>query len=157
MSDRLKKRDTKINRKEKQQYKTFIGSRAEGQGFADRRKKKIQYEYLKLKKKENKAVYDGRPIKDRHGMHPEGRPSFKGQHAFTKTQTLFQRQKEEKMKEKKEIMIKKKEVDNALQKYNNSKKSKFLKLCKRTHKGQPVMKNQIEYLLEKIQKQTEHT
>ena len=44
-------------------------------------------------------------------------------------------------------------MDKALNKYKDSKRSKYLKLCKRTHKGQPVMKNQIEYLLEKIQKQ----
>ena len=54
-------------------------------------------------------------------------------------------------------MRRKQERDEALQKYNSKKKENFKKLCKKTHKGQPVMKNQIEYLLAKIEKQVNQT
>ena len=47
----------------------------------------------------------------------------------------------------------KQERDEALLSYNKQKKENFKKLCKKTHRGQPVMKNQMEYLLAKIEKQ----
>ena len=56
-----------------------------------------------------------------------------------------------------EALRKKHEREEALQKYNSAKKESFKKLCKKTHKGQPVMKNQIEYLLAKIEKQVNQT
>ena len=47
----------------------------------------------------------------------------------------------------------KKKRDKALEAYRQRKQETFKKICKKTHKGQPVMKNQIEYLLQKIEKQ----
>jgi hypothetical protein len=39
--------------------------------------------------------------------------------------------------------------------YKTNKQSRLKKLVKKTRRGQPVMKGQIELLLEKIQKQKE--
>ena len=47
----------------------------------------------------------------------------------------------------------KREKEAALQKYRAKKRDKFLKLCKRTSKGQPVMKYQMHFLLEKLEQQ----
>lgn len=40
-------------------------------------------------------------------------------------------------------------------KYKSNKQSRLKKLVKKTRRGQPVMKGQIELLLEKIQKEKE--
>ena len=56
-----------------------------------------------------------------------------------------------------EALAKKKERDEALSQYKKRKNDNFKKLCKRTSKGQPVMSNQIEYLLQKIEKQVNQT
>jgi hypothetical protein len=50
-----------------------------------------------------------------------------------------------------ETLQKKREVESALTHYKNKKSKQYKLLCKRTYKGQPVMKNQIELLLHKIQ------
>jgi hypothetical protein len=47
----------------------------------------------------------------------------------------------------------KQEKDAAIERYKQNKKERFLKLCKRTPKGQPVMKYQMQFLLEKLEKQ----
>lgn len=54
-------------------------------------------------------------------------------------------------------MKNKKEREKALEEYQKKKKENFKKICKHTYKGQPVMKNQIEYLLQKIEKQVNQT
>jgi hypothetical protein len=44
-------------------------------------------------------------------------------------------------------------VNNAMAQYKSTKQSRVKKLAKKTRRGQPVMKGQIELLLEKIQKE----
>jgi hypothetical protein len=46
-------------------------------------------------------------------------------------------------------------VNDAMAKYKSNKQSRLKKLVKKTRRGQPVMKGQIELLLEKIQKEKE--
>lgn len=46
--------------------------------------------------------------------------------------------------------------DEAMQSYRHRKHETFKKICKKTHKGQPIMKYQIEHLLEKIEKQVNY-
>lgn len=52
-----------------------------------------------------------------------------------------------------EAKEKKQAVDKAIEKYHQKKQSNYKLLCKRTARGQPIMKHQMEYLLEKIKKQ----
>ena len=52
-----------------------------------------------------------------------------------------------------EMTQRQREREAAMQRYRAKKKDKFLKLCKRTSKGQPVMKYHMHFLLEKLEKQ----
>lgn len=74
---------------------------------------------------------------------------------FRKAHQEFQRIKEEKEKKKEQLLKKKMEKEEALQKYKQKKVEKFKKLNKKTKKGQPIMKDRMEMLLEKIQNSIE--
>ncbi|XP_052797945.1 thyroid transcription factor 1-associated protein 26-like isoform X2 [Mya arenaria] len=151
-------------RKNSDKFKTFIGNKSEGQGFADKRKKKIQYEYKKMLHK----------MKTHGELGPKGSSSMgsssmalygrqgqgnneKGKSTFSRAQELNEERKERKKQKKKEALVRKQAQDEALTAYQKRKKDTFKKICKRTSKGQPVMKNQIEYLLQKIEKQVNQT
>lgn len=57
----------------------------------------------------------------------------------------------EKLKKKEEIKRKQLEKEEALKKYKEKRAETYKKLCKKTKKGQPVMKDRMELLLQKIQ------
>jgi len=65
----------------------------------------------------------------------------------------FERIQQAKVDKKAELEKKKAEKDEKLKEYKAKKAEKFKKLSKKTRKGQPVMKDRLEMLLEKIQKQ----
>lgn len=56
-----------------------------------------------------------------------------------------------------EVLKQKREIETALTNYKDKKSKQYKKLCKKTYKGQPVMKNQIEILLHKIQSGIDQT
>lgn len=58
---------------------------------------------------------------------------------------------EDKKARRLEVLKKKEEIQQALEEYKQKKKYKNKKLGKKTKKGQPVMKERLELLLEKIQ------
>ncbi|XP_077994965.1 uncharacterized protein LOC144448563 [Glandiceps talaboti] len=168
----------KVKRKWKYKHeKAFIGNKHEGQGYADRRKKKIMYEYRKLKKKErqelkhkgnvnNQQTYtqtDVTATKDPSsqiteqetigGSHNEMKVKRKKTKPFVKEQLEFQRKQEEKETRIQEAQKQKDEMDKALKEYQRKKKENHRKFSKKTRRGQPIMKYRIEDLLEKIKKQ----
>lgn len=63
----------------------------------------------------------------------------------------FLRIKEEKKKHKEETLKKKEEKKKAIEMSRKKKMEKFKRLNKRNKKGQPIMKDRIELLLEKLQ------
>ncbi|XP_046342963.2 thyroid transcription factor 1-associated protein 26 homolog [Haliotis rufescens] len=156
--------------------KQFNGSKQEGEGFAEKRKKKMRYEYMKLLKKQKRQKYVesqrnitnssgpdevvgnvidadmAKPrnfrVRDRH----EGK-----QHIFSEAQKRFHEKKENQEKQKQENLLRLEEQKKAVGQYNSKRKKKHLMLCKKTHKGQPIMKHQIHYLLEKIQADIGHS
>jgi hypothetical protein len=65
----------------------------------------------------------------------------------------LERIREQKEEKKADIEKKKAEKDQKLLEYKAKKAEKFRRLSKKTRKGQPVMKDRLEMLLEKIQKQ----
>jgi hypothetical protein len=65
----------------------------------------------------------------------------------------FERIQQQKLEKKAELERKKEEKEKKLQEYKQKKAEKFRRLSKKTRKGQPVMKDRLEMLLEKIQKQ----
>ena len=66
-------------------------------------------------------------------------------------QIEYDKVKQVKLKRKEEAERKQREMKLALEKYEQKKKKRNKKLLSRTSKGQPIMKNRIEMLLEKIQ------
>lgn len=78
--------------------------------------------------------------------------SKKKGYAFYKAKREYQRKKEEKKKVIEDNIRVKTEREEALKQYKEKKLRTFKALSRRTKKGQPVMKDRIEILLEKIQK-----
>ncbi|XP_076231497.1 uncharacterized protein LOC143177469 [Calliopsis andreniformis] len=73
--------------------------------------------------------------------------------AFHKAKQELLHKKEEQKRQKEEALRIKLEREEALKKYKEKKMQTFKKLSKKTKKGQPVMKDRLEILLEKIQQQ----
>lgn len=71
---------------------------------------------------------------------------------FQKAQEHFNRLKDEKQKKREEFLKVKAEREEALKKYRKEKSIKSKRLSRKTKRGQPIMKDRIEMLLEKIQK-----
>ncbi|XP_055872383.1 thyroid transcription factor 1-associated protein 26 homolog [Biomphalaria glabrata] len=136
--------------------KPFFGSKKEGQGFADKRKKKAAYEYLKLLRKEKQQHNGQSLVQHRRLRFPhssKGTPDKgKKPHAFTVAEKIAKKKKEEKEKRRQEMEKRKSEKSAAMTSYKEKKKRLHKMRCKKTSKGQPVMKYQMELLLEKIQK-----
>ncbi|CAH1256772.1 Hypp1721 [Branchiostoma lanceolatum] len=153
--------------------KDFIGNKAEGQGFADRRKKKVMYEYRKLLNKERKKggatttagiAGQGKGYTEQGG---DGNTQRTGQEqkrfkkkpftAFSKEQQEFKRKQAEKEQGIKEAEQRREERIKAAAKHNKERWKRHVQLGKVNKKGQPVMANRIEFLLNKIQKETSST
>ncbi|GLV39868.1 hypothetical protein CBL_08068 [Carabus blaptoides fortunei] len=71
--------------------------------------------------------------------------------AFKKARLEFERLKQEKLAKREEYLKKKAEKAEAMNEYRKKKNEKYKKLNKKTKRGQPVMKDRLEMLLEKIQ------
>ncbi|RUS73394.1 hypothetical protein EGW08_018833 [Elysia chlorotica] len=150
----------KSTKSTKDSYKPFLGNKKEGQGFADKRKKKAAYEYLKLLKKEKQsAAHNGdteapkhRTLDFLHSQTKSPRPGKK-KSAFTVAEKIAKKKQEEKQAKKKKALQSKRERDVALKDYKERKQQHHLKLCKKTSRGQPVMRYQMELLLDRIHKQ----
>ncbi|XP_016921801.1 thyroid transcription factor 1-associated protein 26 homolog isoform X1 [Apis cerana] len=77
----------------------------------------------------------------------------KNLNAFHKAKQEFLRKQNEKRKQKEEALRVKTEREEALKNYKERRMQTYKKLSKKTKKGQPVMKDRLEMLLEKIQQQ----
>ncbi|XP_071452641.1 thyroid transcription factor 1-associated protein 26 homolog [Hetaerina americana] len=121
------------------------------QQWEERRKKGIIREYLKELKKsklETSSLHtDNQRITSSAGESSGKRkPS-----AYQFAQQEYERKKQEKQQRREEAIRRKAEKQEALEKYKQKKMERYKKLSKKTKKGQPVMKDRIEMLLEKIQ------
>ncbi|XP_035672051.1 thyroid transcription factor 1-associated protein 26 homolog [Branchiostoma floridae] len=144
-----------------------------GQGFADRRKKKVMYEYRKLLNKERKkkggttttgsagSAGEEEGYSEQKG---DGNTQGKGQEqkrfkkkptvtAFSKQQQEFKKKQAEKEQRIKEAEQRKEDRIKAAAKHNKERWKRHVQLGKVNKKGQPVMANRIEFLLNKIQKE----
>ncbi|XP_043487336.1 thyroid transcription factor 1-associated protein 26 homolog [Polistes fuscatus] len=70
---------------------------------------------------------------------------------FDIARSAYLQKKADKKRKKEEMLRIKTEKEEALRKYKEKKMQKYKKLSKKTKKGQPVMKERIELLLQKIQ------
>ncbi|XP_006814885.1 thyroid transcription factor 1-associated protein 26 homolog [Saccoglossus kowalevskii] len=174
---------TRKNKRKYNSYKQFIGNKEEGQGFADKRKRKIIYEYNKLKHKDRKQQWrelrkqqhldetdkgsaslsfsghvqklDVESKQDEDNTQDD-RPKGKRKrmNPFSKDQLEFKRQQEEKQKKMEEAQKIKEDREKALAEYKRKKKETHWKFSQKTKKGQPIMKYRIDHLLDQIQAQT---
>lgn len=157
----------KFKSDDRNKYKYVPGSQQEGQGFANKMKEKVFHDYKRLKRKEGTSSFDVQKIykdlqesDDEPSQARQKKPIKKFDQrkkisGFSKAQWEYQKKAEEKQRRAEERMRKMKEKEEALAKYKEKKKHRFLKLCKRTSKGQPVLSSQIELMLEKLQRQRE--
>ncbi|KAL9955228.1 hypothetical protein ACROYT_G036520 [Oculina patagonica] len=143
-----------------------IGNKEKGHAFVEKRKKIALREYKKLLKKtreEHKEPTTSEQEREEHHGRLEGRlqgvrktsqHKRKQVNKFTAAESQFKKRKldkEQQIKER-EVMIQKhrEEVREKMKKRRET----FGRLNRRTRKGQPIMANQIEHLLGKIQSQT---
>uniref|UniRef100_A0A1B6CCI9 Uncharacterized protein n=1 Tax=Clastoptera arizonana TaxID=38151 RepID=A0A1B6CCI9_9HEMI len=121
------------------------------------RKKKYsnQYKVKKWEERRQKAVvrsYFKEIIKDKSNsktitnVQPQKKMS-----AYQAAKCEFNKINEEKKKRFAEISKKKEEIKEALKEYRKKKCEKFKKLSKKNKRGQPVMKDRIQMLYEKVQ------
>nr|XP_057933970.1 thyroid transcription factor 1-associated protein 26 homolog [Doryrhamphus excisus] len=64
----------------------------------------------------------------------------------------YEKVKEKRRKKKEEYLVSKQRREEAIRMYKQRKMEKFQMLCKKTKKGQPNLNLQMDYLLQKIQK-----
>ncbi|CAH1785740.1 unnamed protein product [Owenia fusiformis] len=138
-------------------FKTYIGNQTEGQGFADKRKRKMMLDYRKLLQKEKQKMKATEPgtsgEKSVHEM-PRRLSKQDKMSAFYAAQKQFSLKSQEDVLKKEIEEKRQKETQEALDKYNTRKKETQKTLKKKTHRGQPVMANRMDLLLEKIKKQS---
>ncbi|XP_071054439.1 uncharacterized protein [Onthophagus taurus] len=134
------------------------------QQWEDRRKKEVLREYYK--QIDDRPKFDVKKIYDENELDtnnetllqteqeeaPIEENEFKKNKARKKAHEEFERIKEEKKKLKEEMIKKKAEKKEALKKSKEERLVKFKRLNRKTKKGQPIMKDRMEFLLEQIQK-----
>ncbi|XP_003703355.2 uncharacterized protein LOC100878855 [Megachile rotundata] len=121
--------------------------------WEERRKKAIlRHFYKDLKEDQRQNLKKVLPSKssDHEG---NAEDKSKQKNSFYKAKQEFLRKKDEKRKQKEEALRIKLEREEALKTYKEKKIRTYKKLSKHTKRGQPVMKDRMEILLEKIQQQ----
>ncbi|XP_061662595.1 thyroid transcription factor 1-associated protein 26 homolog [Syngnathoides biaculeatus] len=77
--------------------------------------------------------------------------------SFQRSQEEYERVQAKRRKKKEEFLMRKQQREEAIRKYKEKKRETFQMLCKKTKKGQPNLNLQMDYLLQKIQKNSETT
>ncbi|XP_015121298.1 thyroid transcription factor 1-associated protein 26 homolog [Diachasma alloeum] len=124
--------------------------------WEDRRKKAVLRGFYKDLERDNKnaspkplLIPSDNPEEENKETQPK-----KKRNAFHSAKLEFQRKQEEKKQKEAEMLRVKAEREEALQKYKQKRMENYKKLSKKTRRGQPVMKDRLEMLLEKIQQTT---
>ncbi|XP_067169065.1 thyroid transcription factor 1-associated protein 26 isoform X2 [Apteryx mantelli] len=132
-----------------------LGSLQEGQGFAFQRKQKIQREYRKLLTRERKVgtqrdiqFTDTYPEHLKH-LYLAEEEKLKKQRKATNDSILSEEELNKAEAEKR-----KQQREEAQRLYKQKKLEAYKILSKKTKKGQPNLNLQMEFLLQKIQKNT---
>ncbi|KAK2183787.1 hypothetical protein NP493_289g02010 [Ridgeia piscesae] len=141
-------------------YRKFVGNKVEGQGFADRRKKKIVHEYKKILRKEGRNLEEW--SEKMHKIYTDddktATPSVKNDSSKPKMSSLqkaemeWKKKKHDKDQKRKELQQKQQERDAALTRYENKKREQHKKLSKKNYKGQPILAGRMDILLQQIEK-----
>ncbi|XP_054609655.1 thyroid transcription factor 1-associated protein 26 homolog isoform X2 [Dunckerocampus dactyliophorus] len=75
--------------------------------------------------------------------------------SFQRSKEEYEKAKEKRRKKKEEYLMNKQQREEAIRKYKQRKVETFQMLCKKTKKGQPNLNLQMDYLLQKLQKNSE--
>ncbi|XP_061920867.1 thyroid transcription factor 1-associated protein 26 homolog [Entelurus aequoreus] len=75
--------------------------------------------------------------------------------SFQRSNEEYKQAEENRRKKKEEFLANKQQREAAVRKYKQKKMESFQMLCKKTKKGQPNLNLQMDYLLQKIQKNSE--
>lgn len=135
--------------KSKWRNKTY-NHKSKVQQFEERRRKSALHKYYKELKKSGEKV-PGTSVKSDSKASVDNH-SRRTWNPYEKAKEELEKRKKEKADAKAQKEIQKAERDEALMRYKKEKTRKFIKLTKKTKKGQPVMAGRMELLLEKIQK-----
>lgn len=116
-------------------------------------KARNQLAKMKGEKRNNNSNADNNPIIDNNDRSAEAsnKRMSKGKNAFQKARNQLAKMKDEKRLKKEEFLKKKEEKEEKLKLYKQKRDEKFKRLNKKTKRGQPVMKDRLEMLLEQIQ------
>ncbi|XP_022174471.1 thyroid transcription factor 1-associated protein 26 [Myzus persicae] len=117
------------------------------QDWDERRKKAVIRDYYK----ELNKTGNERPLNIFNDEDTNLTKQQKRSNPHKEAQERYNQIQEEKKARRLEASKKKEEIRQALEEYKQKKKFKNKKLGKKTKKGQPVMKERLELLLEKIQ------
>ncbi|KAG8221876.1 hypothetical protein J437_LFUL003252 [Ladona fulva] len=120
------------------------------QQWEEKRKKAVIRQYIKELKK-SKVENAAAGVSTINPSPEENRGKNEKLSAYKLAQLEYERTQEAKRKKKEEYERRKAEREEALNNYKKRKIERYKKLSKKTKKGQPVMKDRIELLLEKIQ------
>ncbi|CAB3359769.1 Hypothetical predicted protein [Cloeon dipterum] len=124
------------------------------QQFDDRRKKKVLRKYYRELKYIQGEPQDPKASTSDFNHPSQRQPTQQKKMSATQKANLeFERIKQQKLDRKADLERKKAEKEQKLKEYREKKAERFKRLSKKTKKGQPVMKDRLEMLLEKIQKQ----
>ncbi|KAI4487879.1 hypothetical protein M0802_011767 [Mischocyttarus mexicanus] len=143
------KSEKKIFDKKKYRLKKYSNKYKVDQ-WQERRKLAISRNYYKEIRKEQHGSFQQQNKTEfkNETSEPKKKPSF-----FDIAKREYERKKEDKKKRKEEMLRIKSEREEALRKYKEKKLKTYKMLSKKTKKGQPVMKDRIELLLQKIQQE----
>ncbi|XP_051160849.1 thyroid transcription factor 1-associated protein 26 homolog [Leptopilina boulardi] len=117
--------------------------------WEERRKKAVIRNFYKEQEKDRKNAPGPSNL---NVQDDKSSPNKKNPYFAAKAE--FQKKKQEKKNKKEQIEQIKAERIEALKKYKEKKMQIYKKLSKKTKKGQPVMKDRMELLFEKIQQST---
>ncbi|XP_076766966.1 uncharacterized protein LOC143433512 [Xylocopa sonorina] len=120
--------------------------------WEERRKKAILRNFYKeLDKDQNQNLQ--KPSVFKNNEQNENVKQPKKTSAFHKAKQEFLNKKDEKKRQMEQVSRMKAKREEAVEKYKKERMQAYKKLSKKTKKGQPVMKDRIEILLEKIERQ----
>ncbi|XP_050537349.1 thyroid transcription factor 1-associated protein 26 homolog [Daktulosphaira vitifoliae] len=116
------------------------------QEWDERRKKAVIKKYFKELNESNSL----KMTKTRSNNDLSHQPT-KRLNPYKEAQERYKQIQEDKKTRRLEALKRKEEIRQAMEEYNKKKRYKNKKLSKKTRKGQPVMKERLELLLEKIE------
>ncbi|XP_063975297.1 thyroid transcription factor 1-associated protein 26 homolog [Diachasmimorpha longicaudata] len=164
--DKLSRSNKNVtNRKETQTKKPFdkktyrlkkYSNKYKVDQWEDRRKKAVLRGFYKELERDNKNAASKALLSPSNNSSEEktAETPKKKRNAFHSAKLEFQRKQDAKKQQNAQRARVKAEREEALQKYKQKRMDNYKKLSKKTKKGQPVMKDRLEMLLEKIQQNT---